>query len=364
MHTPIRIEAKSDKASAQVALSCDIVFGKHFADLMFSALHDETHGWHDAKITAFQNLSLSPSAKVLHYGLEIFEGFKAYRRKGGDVAFFRPELNALRLNRSAVRMTLPEVPIDLQLEAAGQLVKAIAHWVPKSAHASLYLRPTLIATEPALGVKPSLTHLYFIIASPAGSYFGNEVRAISVRVEDKDVRAVQGGAGFAKAGGNYGAGMMGKRRALENNFDEVMWLDAAHRRYIEELGAMNVFIVRDGTLVTPPLSSTILDGVTRRSILELAAHRSIPCAEVPLDIGEVTADIKSGRITEVAAVGTAAVVTPVGKIGYKGEIVHIGNGGFGPIMGGLYTALTDIQYGRAEDDLGWMHPVETTFDGL
>jgi branched-chain amino acid aminotransferase len=357
MNTSILIQARSDPRAAEAVLSGDLGFGRYFADLMFTAEHDDARGWHDARITAFENLSLSPAAKVLHYGVEVFEGHKAYRQRNGTVALFRPELNARRLNRSAVRLALPAVPERLQLEASDTLVDAVRRWVPDEENASLYLRPTVIGTEPALGVKPSATHLYFIIASPAGPYFGGAASAISVRVEDEDVRAALGGAGFAKAGGNYGAAMMGKRRALDEGFDEVMWLDAAHRRYIEELGAMNVFVVRGSTVVTPPLSSTILDGVTRRSLLELASHLGISFDESPLDIETVLSEVESGGITEVAAVGTAAVVTPVGRIGYKHRSVVVGNGGLGPVMSRLLRALNDIQYGRARDIFGWMHEV-------
>ena len=353
----VSIEAKSDSARAAAAVSRDIVFGTQFADLMLTAVHDEGVGWHDAKIGPFENFSLSPAAKVLHYGVEIFEGHKAYRLPSGEVALFRPEMNVRRLNRSAGRMCLPPLPETFQIEALDIFVDAIRDWVPSAPQSSLYLRPALIGIESALGVKPSRRHLYFVIASPAASYFHGTSSAISVRVETDDVRAAVGGTGFAKAGGNYGGGMAAKKRTLDAGYDEVLWLDAGHRRYIEELGAMNAFVVRDGTVVTPPVSSTILDGITRNSLLALAAHLGIPCVEEPLDIESVLADLKSGRITEFAAVGTAAVVTPIQRLGYKGKDYSIGDGAFGPILGRLYTALTDLQTGRSPDPFGWMRVV-------
>jgi branched-chain amino acid aminotransferase len=353
MCNPITVTDHSDPTLAKTALSQDLVFGKIFADLMFTARHDEVNGWHDAKIAAFQNLSISPAAKVFHYGLEIFEGHKVYRQNDGGIALFRPRLNALRLNRSASRMCLPEVPVDLQMEAVFALVGRIKAWVPEEADSSLYLRPTLIGVESALGIKPSREHLYFIIASPVGPYFKSKAASVTVRVEDETIRAAEGGSGFAKAGGNYGGGMMGKKRALDNGFDEVLWLDAKNRRTIEELGGMNAFVVKQGMLITPPLSSTILDGITRRSVLELASHLGIPHSEESIDINEMLLDIEKGRITEVMAVGTAAVITPVSRIGYKDRVVELQDG-FGPVARRLYQTLTDIQYGRSADPFGWM----------
>ena len=353
----VSMEAKSNAARAAAAVSGDIVFGTQFADLMLTAVHDEGVGWHGAKIGPFENFSLSPAAKVLHYGVEIFEGHKVYRMPSGEVALFRPEMNVRRLNRSAERICMPTLPEAFQLEALDRFVDAIRDWVPSTPQSSLYLRPAVIGIEPALGVKPSRRHLYFVIASPAASYFLGTSIAISVRVETDDVRAAAGGTGFAKAGGNYGGGMAAKKRALDAGYDEVLWLDAAHRRYIEELGAMNAFIVRDGVIVTPPVSSTILDGITRNSLLTLAAHLGIPCVEEPLEIDSVIADLESGRISELAAVGTAAVVTPIQRLGCKGRDYRTGDGSFGPILGRLYTALTDIQTGRAPDPFGWMHTV-------
>ncbi len=353
MSDSITVRAHSNPDAAKAALAGDLPFGRIFADLMFTARHDQERGWHDAEIAAFQNFSISPSAKVFHYGLEIFEGHKVYRQQDGTTALFRPDLNAERLNRSARRMSLPEVPLSLQREATLTLVDAVRDWVPSGAFTSLYLRPTLIGTEPALGIKPSCEHLYFIIASPTGPYFKGEKSAISLRVEDQYIRAASGGTGFAKAGGNYGGGMLGKKRALETGYDEVLWLDAETRRTVEELGGMNAFIVKDGKLLTPPLSSTILDGITRKSLLALAAHLGIPAAEEPIDIDDLFVDIETGRITEVMAVGTAAVITPVGRIGHKNRIVDL-DGDFGPVAKRLYQTLTDIQYGRTEDPFGWM----------
>ncbi|MCU0692757.1 MAG: branched-chain amino acid aminotransferase, partial [Polyangiaceae bacterium] len=349
-NTMIRVEGVSDRARAAQALAAPLIFGKAFADLMAVAKHTRDLGWHDVAIVPFGPLSLSPAAKVLHYGLEVFEGHKVYRWEDGDVAMFRPDRNAQRLNDSARRMRMPEVPVDLQLAAEDALVDLVRHWVPAGVGCSLYLRPMLIATEGALGVLPASEHLYAVFASPAGPYFPRGFEPISVVAELEQPRAVQGGIGAAKTGGNYGAGIDAKARARDAGFDEVLFLDAHEHRYLEELSGMNVFVVEAGErLVTPPLGGTILAGITRASILELASDLGLQASEHPLDVYEVARAIDAGLITEMLAVGTAAVVTPVGKLTLHGSCHTLGNGTPGPLGRRIYDAITGIQYGRTPD---------------
>ncbi len=313
-------------------------------------------GWHDAAVVPFAPLRLSPAAKVLHYSQEIFEGHKAYRWPSGQVALFRPELNARRLNRSARRMCLPEIPVELQLAAIDTLTHLLRAWVPSEPATSLYLRPAIIGTEAALGVSASAEHLYFVIASPVGSYFP-ACACVSILVEQEQVRAAVGGVGAAKTGGNYAAGLDAQRRAAEQGFDQVLWLDAAERRYVEELGAMNMFAVIDGAVVTPPLGGTILPGITRQSVLELAPELGLVARELPLPIDDLVAGLGDGRVSELFAVGTAAVVTPVGELGHLGQRHVVGDGKPGPVVERVRRAITDLQYGRRPDERGWMRLV-------
>jgi branched-chain amino acid aminotransferase len=352
------IRGRSDPEAARHALAGPLPFGRVFADLMVQIRHTEQQGWQDAAVVPFGPLSLSPAAKVLHYSAEIFEGHKAYRLADGRVALFRPELNARRLNASARRLRLPEIPEALQLRAVQALVHEVRAWVPSAPDTALYLRPTLIGTEAALGVGPAAEHLYYVIAAPVGSYFGNGFASVAIRVEETRVRAAPGGMGAAKTGGNYAAGVEAQQCALEAGFDQVLWLDARERRYVEELSAMNLFVVQDGVLVTPPLSDTILAGITRQSILELAPELGLRVAERPLAIDDLVAGLRSGRVSEVFAVGTAAVVTPVGTLGYQGQRVTVADGQPGPAVRTIREALTGLQYGRRPDLHGWMRIVE------
>jgi len=357
--TDIRIESPSDPSRARAALAGPIPFGQVLADLMLRIEHDADRGWHQPVVGPLSPIILSPAAKVLHYSLEIFEGHKAYRWPGGEVALFRPELNARRFNRSAERLGMPQIPPELQLEATHLLVDLLREWVPPRPGA-LYVRPCLIGTEPALGVGTSRTHLYFIVASPVGPYFTAGFADIAVMVEEQQVRAAPGGVGFAKTGGNYAAGIPAQKRAKEAGYDQVLWLDAVEHRHVEELNAMNVFVVQDGELVTPPAGGTILDGITRRSLLELGPELGFPASERPLVMEQLVRDIESGRVSEMMAVGTAAVVTPIGALGYRGRRIEIGRGAdvtARPVARALYDRLTGIQYGTDADPHGWMQVV-------
>jgi branched-chain amino acid aminotransferase len=354
----IRVKGRTDPARARAALARPAAFGQTLADLMVRVAHDEARGWHGAVITRLAPLSLSPAAKVLHYSQEIFEGHKAYAWPDGQVALFRPELNARRLNDSARAVGLPEVPVPLQLEAAERLVDLLRCWVPAAPDASLYLRPAIIGTDPSLGVGPSREHLYFVIASPVGPYFSDG--AIAIQVEEERPRAVPGGLGAAKTGGNYAAGLAAQQDALARGYDQVLFLDARRRRYVEELNAMNVFVVEgERTLVTPPLGGTILPGITRRSILELAGELGLRAVERPLPVEDLVAGLASGEVSEIFAAGTAAVITSVGTLGYRGQRRLVGDGGAGPVAARLREAITGVQYGRTPDTHGWMRVVRS-----
>jgi branched-chain amino acid aminotransferase len=353
----LEIRARSDVQKAREALSKPLDFGRVIADLMVTIHHDPDRGWHDAAVVPTRSLSLSPVAKVLHYGCELFEGHKAYRWPDGRVALFRPELNAARLNVSASRLGMPTLPVDLQLGATMALVGELREWVPRGEDASLYLRPTMIGTEAALGVGVSRTHLYFVVASPVGPYFPTSAGPIKVWVEPEDVRAVRGGVGFAKAGGNYAGGMAAQQRAKARGYDQVLFLDALEHRYLEEMHAMNVMLVEGDELVTPPLGGTILDGVTRRSILECAPDLGLVPRERPVDVRELVARIEEGRVSEMFTAGTAAVITPIGVLHVDGRDHRIGTGQAGPCHRRIYERLTGIQYGRHPDVYGWMRVV-------
>ena len=332
-------------------------FGQHFTDRMLTAAWEEGAGWRDARIGPYRPLVLDPSTKVFHYGQEVFEGLKAYRRADGGVVLFRPEMNAARLNRSAARLALPEVPEELFLEGIAQLVRLEREWIPAAEGTSLYIRPTLIAVDRSLGVKPASECLFFVILSPVGAYYAAGFTPVRILVEDHYVRAVPGGTGAAKTGGNYAASLAAGRKAKELGFEQVLWLDAIHRRFVEEVGAMNIFFVADGRLVTPALTDSFLAGVTRDSVLALAPALGIAAEERPVPIDELLAGVRSGRVSEAFGTGTAAVVSPVGVLGYKGEEVVVGGGAVGPVTRRLYDTLTGIQYGRLPDRFGWLRRV-------
>ncbi|MHB8834336.1 MAG: branched-chain amino acid aminotransferase [Candidatus Methylomirabilia bacterium] len=332
-------------------------FGQIFTNRMLMADWDAQRGWSDPRIEPYGPLALDPAAKVYHYAQEVFEGLKAYRWPDGRVALFRPQMNAARFNRSAVRLALPEVPENLFLAGIDALVRLEEDWIPSAAGTSLYIRPTLIAVEPKLGVRPSDQCLFFVILSPVGAYYAAGFNPVRILVEDYFVRAVPGGTGSAKTGGNYASSLSAGLKAKERGFEQVLWLDGIQRRYVEEVGAMNIFFVVDGALVTPPLTDSFLAGVTRDSVLMLAERLGIRAEVRPVDIADLMRDLRSGRVSEAFGTGTAAVVSPVGVLGYKDDIVTVGSGGVGPVTRRLYDTLTGIQYGLLPDTFGWMHQV-------
>jgi branched-chain amino acid aminotransferase len=330
-------------------------FGRVFTDHMVTIRYNEAEGWHDARIEARAPFQMDASSAVLHYAQEIFEGMKAYRLADGGTALFRPEANARRFRDSARRMAMAELPEELFLESVRALARTDQDWIPTIEGGSLYLRPFMIASEVFLGVKPSSEYLYAVIASSVGAYFKGGAPAVSLWVSEEYTRAAPGGTGAAKCGGNYATSLVAQAEAIRNGCDQVLFLDAAERRWIEELGGMNIFFVfDDGTLVTPPLTGTILPGITRDSILALAKDMGLTAREELYAIDQARADAASGRLREAFACGTAAVVTPIGQMKAKGFDFTIGSGGMGQITQRMLNALTGIQRGNAPDQHGWL----------
>ena len=343
------------------AVLADPGLGRTFTDHMVLASWTTAEGWHDAKVTAYGPLSLDPSAAVLHYAQEIFEGMKAYRHADGSVWTFRPEVNAARFARSARRLALPELSETDFIESLRALVSTDQKWVPVAGggEASLYLRPFMFASEAFLGVRPAAAVTYVVIGSPAGPYFAGGLKPVSIWLSTDYARAAPGGTGEAKCGGNYAASLAAQVQGTANGCDQVAFLDALERKWVEELGGMNLFFVfGDGTIVTPELTGTILQGVTRSSIVELAADLGLTVAERRVSIDQWRDGVTSGEITEVFACGTAAVVTPVGRLAWQGGEVVIGdhevNGGVGAVTATIRASLLDVQYGRAADSRGWL----------
>ncbi len=329
-------------------------FGTHFSDHMVSIEWSEGRGWHDATVGPRQAIPLDPAAAVLHYAQEIFEGLKAYRQQDGGVALFRPEANAARFNRSAERLAMPALPEATFIEAIRQLVAADRDWFPGVDGGSLYLRPFMIATEAFLGVRPAKQYKFLVIASPVGNYFKSGAPAVSIWVSEYS-RAAPGGTGAAKCGGNYAASLVPQAEAIARGHDQVVFLDAAEHKWIEELGGMNLyFAFDDGSLITPPLTGTILPGITRDSIMQLAREEGLEVREERYSLDQWRDDAASGKLIEAFACGTAAVVTPVGKVaGHDGEFT-VGSGGPGQLTGRLKARLVAIQRGEAADTHGWV----------
>lgn len=356
MTMSIRVEPVADEEP--VSLPEPLPFGKVFTRRMFTQRHTPGSGWHGAAIGPYRPILLDPAAQVLHAGQAIFEGTKAYLRPDGHLNLFRPDANGLRFNRSAERIGMPLVPVEDFVAAIEALVRLEHAWAPHCEGASLYVRPVMIATEATFEVRSAREFLHYVILSPAGPYFASGFEPVGVMVAEEHVRAVRGGTGMAKTPGNYAASLAGIERARACGYQQVLWLDAVERRFVEEAGAMNVaFVYEGGRIVTPGLSGSILAGITRDSILRLAPDLGYPCIETRIDIDEVLADIDAGKVTEAFCMGTAAVVVPIGRIGYRGRDHVVGDGRSAPVAQRLYRALTDIQYGRAEDRYGWTHCV-------
>lgn len=333
-------------------------FGKLFTDRMLLVEWTAGKGWHSARIKPYEPFMLDPATSVLHYAQEIFEGLKAYKWEDGRVALFRPEMNVRRFNQSAARLCMPEVPEELFLDGIDMLIDLEKDWIPTSPETSLYIRPAMIAMDPVLGVKPSDHYYFFVILSPVGAYYAAGFNPVSILVEDIFVRSVAGGTGDAKTGGNYASSLKAGLEAKKKGYDQVLWLDGRERRYIEEVGAMNMFFAYGNHIVTAPLTGSILSGITRESVLRLAIELGCTVEERLIDVNELFNDLKSGKVTEAFGSGTAAVITPVGKLGYKDESVQIGGGAVGNITQKLYDTLTGIQTGKIQDKYGWVRIVE------
>ncbi|MFI0033050.1 branched-chain amino acid aminotransferase [Streptomyces albidoflavus] len=333
-------------------------FGRHFTDHMVTVKWTEGRGWHDGQLVPYGPLSLDPATNVLHYAQEIFEGLKAYRRPDGSVATFRPDANARRFQASARRMAMPELPVETFIEACDLLVAQDKAWVPPhGGEESLYLRPFMIATEIGLGVRPANEYLFVVIASPAGAYFPGGVKPVSIWLSENRVRAVPGGVGDAKTGGNYAASLLAQAEAAAEGCDQVAYLDAVEHKWVEELGGMNLCFVYGDRLVTPTLTGSLLAGVTRDTLLSLAADLGYRAEEGRVSIDQWREDSRNGALTEVFACGTAAVITPVGRVKTAIDEWTQGTGEPGEVTLRLREALLALQTGRTEDRHGWMHPL-------
>lgn len=336
-------------------------FGRLFTEHMVSLRYREGQGWYDGKVEPYAPIMLDPASSGLHYGQAIFEGFKAYSQASGQIATFRPDANARRFNASARRLAMPELPTETFVGAADALVRTEREWVPKAEGESLYLRPLMFATEPALGVRPSREYLFLVFGSPSASYFQQGVKPLSVWLCKDFVRAAPGGTGEAKCAGNYAASLVAQRSALEQGCQQVVWLDAHEHRYVEEMGGMNLFFAYKDVggirLVTPKLTGALLPGITRDSILTLAPELGYAAEEGSVSVSDWISDLESGRLSEVFACGTAAVVTPVGRVQFEGGSFAINGGESGPVAVRIREHLLAIQHGRIPDRHDWVHPV-------
>ena len=328
-------------------------FGHYFTDHMFLMDYEEGRGWYNARIVPYADFALDPASMVLHYGQAIFEGSKCYRTPDVGLQLFLPEANLARMTRSAQRMCMPALDEETALEGLKELIRLEADWVPHSPGTSLYIRPTMISMDVHLGVHASKTYLFFIILSPVGSYYKDGLKPVGIYVEDQYVRAVRGGTGFTKCAGNYAASILAGDIAEKKGYSQVLWLDGVEQKYIEEVGSMNMMFAYGNRIVTPALNGSILPGITRDSILTLARQLGYETEETRLPIADIFADAKSGKLTEAFGTGTAAVISPVGKLCWENDEVIIGNGDIGPVSQKLYDTLTGIQYGRLPDENHW-----------
>lgn len=343
---PDRLRKKPDDNEA-------LNFGDIFTDHMFIMDYKEGTGWHNARIEPYSNFQIDPAAMGIHYAQEIFEGLKAYRNGNDDIYLFRPEENIRRFNSSAFRVCMPGVDEDVFMEGMKKVVLLDREWIPKNMGTSLYIRPAMFATEPHLGVRPSKEYIFFIILSPVGAYYKEGLNPVKIYVEDKYVRAAIGGLGEAKAGGNYAASLLASEEAKEKGFTQVLWLDAVERKYVDEVGTMNMFFIINDEVVTAPLTGSVLRGITRDSVIRLCRDWGLNVSERKISIHEIIDASKSGRLREAFGTGTAAVISPVGQIAFKGEDHIVAEGKMGEVSQRLYDELMGIQYGLKEDPYGW-----------
>ncbi len=335
-----------------------LVFGKTFTDHMFLMNYDKGQGWHDPRVVPYGPLPFELSCMVFHYAQEIFEGMKAYRTPGGNVQLFRPYENAKRMNSSCRRMCIPEIPEEDFVQAVRAVVGVDQAWVPNKVGTSLYIRPFIIATDSSLGVHASHSYLFAVICCPVGAYYPEGINPVKIYVEDEDVRAVKGGTGFTKCGGNYAASIRAGERAEGQGFSQVLWLDGVHRKYIEEVGSMNVMFKINGTVITPELTGSVLPGITRKSCLELIRSWGIPVEERLISAQELFDAAQAGTLEEAWGTGTAAVVSPIGLLAWEDRKETVSGGKIGELTQKLYDTLTGIQWGAVEDTHNWIVPVE------
>lgn len=332
-------------------------FGKIFTDHMFVMEYDPENGWHSGRIRPYSALALDPACIVFHYGQEMFEGLKAYKTADGKIQLFRPDMNAKRTNNTNQRMCMPQIPEDLFVDAVKQIVEVDADWIPEEPDTALYIRPFMIATDNFLGVAASRTYKFMIIMCPVGPYYENGLAPTKIYVEDEYVRSSMGGTGFAKIGGNYAAAMIAEQKAHVMGYDQVLWLDAAEKRFVEEIGTSNAFFKIDGEIYTSSLVGTILPGITRDSMIQVMKDWGLKVNETRFTIDFIWEAAKNGTLEEVFATGTAAVISPVGMLCWKGEEITINNNEIGPLSQKLYDELYGIQTGKVEDKRGWIVPV-------
>jgi branched-chain amino acid aminotransferase len=352
----IRIDP--DRMKPKPSDESQLGFGDITTDHMFLMDYESGKGWFNPTIEPYRNLSINPAAMGLHYGQEIFEGLKAYGGKNRGIYLFRAKDNFIRFNRSAIRLCMPEVDIDLVMEGMKKLILLDKEWVPRTQGTSLYIRPTMFATEPHLGVRPAKEYVFFIIIGPVGAYYKEGLNPVKIYVEDKYIRAGVGGTGEAKAGGNYAASLLAAEEAKEKGFTQVLWLDARERKFVEEVGTMNMFFVIDDQVITAPLTGSILPGITRDSVMEIVKEWGMNMSERSLAIDEVIDAANDGRLREAFGTGTAAVISPVGQITYKGEDHIIAGGKMGELSQRLYNEIVAIQYGEKEDSHGWVERID------
>lgn len=330
-----------------------LTFGTIFTDHMFMMNYETGKGWFDPRIVPYQKLELEPSAMVFHYAQEMFEGLKAYRADDGRALLFRPDMNAKRANATNERLCIPQIPEEDFVQAIKELVKVDEAWIPNKEGTSLYVRPFIIATDEFLGVRPSNTYLFIIILSPVGAYYPEGLNPVKIWIEDDYVRAVRGGIGFAKTGGNYAASLAAQVKAHDEGYSQVLWLDGVERKYIEEVGAMNIFFKINGKVVTPMLNGSILPGITRNSVIELLKQWGIEVEERRISVDELLEAATSGALEEVFGTGTAAVISPVGHLRFEDNVIQVKDGGIGPISQKLYDTIVGTQLGRIEDVNNW-----------
>ena len=352
------IQVHLSKQTKQKPNSDELGFGRIFTDHMFIMDYIEGVGWHDPRIVPYQNITLDPAAMVFHYGQTVFEGLKAYRTKDDRILLFRPGKNMQRLNQSNDRLCIPRIDEELALAALNHLVSIEREWVPKAEGTSLYIRPFVISTEPYLGVSPSKRYKFIIIMSPVGSYYKEGIAPVKIAVEQEFVRAVSGGTGTAKTGGNYAASLRAQEVATEKGYSQVLWLDGREKKYIEEVGSMNIFFKINGEVITPALNGSILEGITRNSILQLLKYWNIPVVERKISINEIYQAHQKGLLEEAFGTGTAAVISPIGEFLWQGNRLHLNNGITGPLSQELYNTLTGIQSGTVEDPFNWVAEVK------